>query len=129
MTTQAEKSQQALILFAHGARDPRWAEPLQRLQQIVSTQVSGDVLVHQAFLELMTPSLPELIAHLVQQQVAAVTVVPIFLGQGGHVRRDLPELITQLSADYPQVRFTLAPDIGEDEQVLQAIADVCIAQL
>lgn len=53
----------ALILFAHGARDPRWAEPFQRLQQILQKQL-GDVRVDLAFLELMMPRLPELVQDL-----------------------------------------------------------------
>ena len=119
----------ALILFAHGARDPLWSEPLLRLQQLLVSQVAPEVMVELAFLELMTPTLPELIPQLIQQQVQAVTVVPIFLGQGGHVRRDLPALMTALQLDYPQVAFTLAAAIGESDVVIKAIADVCLSQL
>ncbi len=122
-------SKQALVLFAHGARDPRWAEPLARVQQMLELRVAATVSIHQAFLELMSPSLPQLLEQLIAQHVERVTIVPVFLGQGGHVRRDLPELIAKLEADYPQIHFSLAVAIGESEQVLQAIADVCLAQL
>ena len=77
----------------------------------------------------MTPTLPDLIQTLHQQNYNAVSVVPIFLGQGGHVRRDLPELIEQLTLNYPHIALTLAPAIGEDERVLNAIAEVCLTQI
>ncbi|PRC95251.1 sirohydrochlorin chelatase [Solimicrobium silvestre] len=124
-----QNQHQALILFAHGARDPRWAEPLARLQQLIAASVSSSVHIHQAFLELMSPTLPELVAQLAAQHCQAITVVPIFLGQGGHVRRDLPQLMTQLEAQYPQIQFNLATAIGENERVLMAIAEVCVANL
>lgn len=120
---------QALILFAHGARDARWAEPLLRIQQLVSNRVDGSVLVRLAFLELMSPSLPELVAQLLASPIEAVRIVPIFLGQGGHVRNDLPALVKQLELTYPQVKFSLTSAIGENELVLNAIADVCISTL
>ena len=119
----------ALILFAHGARDPRWAEPLARIQASINARLGGSVPVHQAFLELMSPSLPELVVTLDSTRINQLHIVPIFLGQGGHVRNDLPELIQQLELAYPHMSFHLASAIGENEQVLNAIADVCIANL
>jgi sirohydrochlorin cobaltochelatase len=123
------QSRQALILFAHGARDPVWAQPLVRIQQLIFAQVDSTVQVHQAFLELMSPSLPELVDQLVLERVCSITVMPIFLGQGSHVRNDLPQLISQLQAQYPSIKFNLATAIGENEQVLIAIANACIANL
>ena len=116
----------ALILFAHGARDPRWAAPFQRLQTM--TQLSlPDVAVELAFLEFMTPTLPDLVAMLVEQGCEQVTVSPIFLGQGGHVLRDLPILLDELRTRYPSLTIKLATAVGEEESVLQAIRDYCIS--
>lgn len=118
----------ALVLFAHGARDPRWAEPFQRLQQIVQA-LQPDVTVSLAFLELMTPRLPDLMNQLVQQGCTDVTVVPVFFGQGGHVLRDLPAMIGQLRLDHPRVRLNAASAVGENADVLNAIARYCISTL
>lgn len=118
----------ALILFAHGARDARWAEPFQRLQQIVQTQAPG-LTVALAFLELMSPRLPELAAELVAGGVEDVTIVPVFFGQGGHVLRDLPAIVETLRADYPQTSFKTADAVGEDAKVLQAIATYCLGTI
>jgi sirohydrochlorin cobaltochelatase len=119
-------SNRALVLFAHGARDPRWAEPFQRLQQLTQAQMP-DVTVSLAFLELMAPRLPELVKDLIQADCTEVTVVPIFFGQGGHVLRDLPLMIDQLRLDYPSVTFKAAAAVGEDAEVLNAIARYCVS--
>lgn len=121
-------AQRALILFAHGARDPRWAEPFQRLRQIIQAQIP-DVAVSLAFLELMTPRLPELVKQLVQDGCSEISVVPVFFGQGGHVLRDLPAMIEQLRIDYPQVKLSAANAVGENVEVLNAIAKYCISTL
>lgn len=121
-------SHHALVLFAHGARDARWAEPFQRLQRLVQAQ-RPDVEVSLAFLELMTPSLPELVAGLALKGCRHVTVVPVFFGQGGHVRRDLPLIVEQLQAAHPQLSITIATAAGEDAGVLDALARYCIGTL
>ncbi|RZI41218.1 cobalamin biosynthesis protein CbiX [Herbaspirillum sp. HC18] len=124
----AQRAQRALILFAHGARDPRWAEPFQRLQQLTQAQ-QPDVVVSLAFLELMSPRLPDLVKQLTQDGCKEVTVVPIFFGQGGHVLRDLPTMIDTLKVEYPGVAFRAAAAVGEDADVLNAIARYCIGAL
>lgn len=115
----------ALILFAHGARDPRWAEPFRRLQAVTRAQMP-DVKVELAFLELMEPRLPELVAALAADGCDDVTIVPVFFGQGGHVLRDLPLMVERLRAEHRSVRFRVVPAVGEDEAVLNAIAGYCM---
>lgn len=121
-------NQTGVILFAHGARDPRWAEPFLRLQELVQ-QHNSDAPVALAFLELMSPSLPECAAHMVEDGCTALHIVPIFLGQGGHIRRDLPLVVEQLRAAHPDVAISVAKAAGEDAAVLQAMAQYCLRSL
>lgn len=125
----ASLQKHGLILFAHGSRDPRWAEPFERIAQHVRTRRGADQPVALAFLELMTPALPEAVAAMAAQGCLAVTVVPVFLGQGGHVRRDLPQIIAQCQAAHPALRIETAIAAGEDEAVLDAIAAYCLSQI
>ena len=118
-------TKRALILFAHGARSASWAAPFERLRDIVAAR-EGGIDVSLAYLELMSPRLPERVAQLVAQGVTAVTIVPVFLGQGGHVLRDLPELIEELRSDYPALDLKIVGAAGENAAVLEAIADYCV---
>jgi sirohydrochlorin cobaltochelatase len=118
----------ALVLFGHGAREPKWAEPFQRLRQIVQSR-QPDVTVELAFLELMAPRLPDLVRELEESGHSEVTVVPVFFGQGGHVLRDLPTMITQLRQDHPEMTVKVASAVGEDAEVLNAVAKYCIDSL
>jgi sirohydrochlorin cobaltochelatase len=113
-----------VVLFAHGSRDPRWAEPFERLRDKVVAQ-RPDAIVCLAFLELMTPSLADAVAALVSQGCDDVSVVPVFLGQGGHVRRDLPVLADACRSAHPGITLRLSAAVGEDDTVLQALASYC----
>lgn len=117
-----------LILFAHGARDPLWAEPFERLRDKVEVACPG-VPVALAYLDLMAPDLPDAADALVTAGCRALRVVPIFLGRGGHVRKDLADLLALVAARHPAVRVEVLPAIGESDPVLQAMAGVCVAGL
>ena len=115
-----------VILFAHGARDPRWAEPFERLAALVGRRV-GAGRVALAFLELMTPDLDAAVAALVASGCTALTIVPVFLGQGTHLRADLPRLVDAIRARRPALPIDVVDAVGEDDAVLAAIADYCVA--
>lgn len=118
----------ALILFAHGARAASWAVPFQRLRALTAEQ-RPDCHVALAFLELMTPSLPDEVARLVAGGVLEIAIVPVFLGQGGHLLRDLPALVGELRGAYPNLRLSTVPAVGEDPGVLAAMAAYCSSAL
>ena len=112
----------AIILFGHGARDSRWREPFDRLAGLWLTQYA-DIPVELAFLEMMRPSLEEAIASLNDSGATQITVVPVFFGQGGHLRNDLPVLLEECRGKFPNIQLSATPAVGEDLAVLQAIVD------
>ncbi|MES2260871.1 MAG: CbiX/SirB N-terminal domain-containing protein [Pseudomonadota bacterium] len=118
----------ALILFAHGARAASWAAPFERLRDLTRARLP-QVDVSLAFLELMSPRLPEQVAALAAQGITAITVVPVFLGQGGHVLRDLPAMLDQLRLAYPGLSLAAVGAVGEDPDVLNAMTDYCVSSL
>jgi sirohydrochlorin cobaltochelatase len=111
-----------LLLFAHGARDPRWALPFEDVAERVRRAHPG-VPVALAFLEFMAPDLREAGRHLAAQGCTRVDVLPLFLGAGGHVRKDLPELLDELATAHPDTRWQLHPAVGELDPVIAAMAD------
>ncbi|MBT8542185.1 cobalamin biosynthesis protein CbiX [Polynucleobacter paneuropaeus] len=112
----------AIVLFGHGARDARWREPFDRLAVLWKAQ-HPKVLVELAFLELMQPSLEEAISSLVAAGATELVVVPVFFGQGGHLRNDFPVLLAACQEKFPSVTLSTSPAVGEDAAILQAIID------
>ena len=117
-----------LLLFAHGARDSRWALPFEDVAERVRAQAPG-VPVELSFLEFMTPDIVEGGRRLAAAGCARVDVVPLFLGAGGHVRRDIPDLLARLELDHPAVHWVLRPAIGEVDSVIDAMATASVSWL
>ena len=115
-----------LLLFAHGARDPRWAEPFEQVAAAVRA-ARPSMPVRLAFLEFMAPDIRTAAVALVGEGCTQVDVLPLFLGAGGHVRKDLPPLLDELRAAHAGVTFTLHPAVGEAQSLIAAMADIALA--
>lgn len=115
----------ALILFAHGARDARWAEPFARvLAEVARRAPERHPML--AFLEFMAPDLDAAVAAQVRRGCRAIRIVPLFLGPGGHLRSEVPALVARARERHPGVAFDLAPAAGEDAAVVAALAAYCL---
>lgn len=112
----------AIILFAHGARDPEWAQPFKKIKGALEAKRPG-ITVELAFLEFMQPALPDAVAQLSTTGHRLITIAPLFMAQGGHLKNDLPKILEALRADYPLTTITLLPAIGDVDPILEAIAD------
>ena len=123
--TQAPAS--AILLFAHGAREPSWVEPFRRIAARLRHKQPG-IRVELAFLELMQPTLSAAVAGLATEGIWRVTVVPLFLAQGGHLKEDLPRLLDDIRRHHPALRIDVTTAIGDSEDLTNAIADWAFEQ-
>jgi sirohydrochlorin cobaltochelatase len=110
-----------LLLFAHGARDPAWVRPFEAVAERARAAAPGTP-VALAFLEFMTPDLLAAGIGLADAGCAAIDVVPLFLGSGGHVRQDVPALLQQLRDARPALQVRLHAPVGESAGVIDAMA-------
>jgi sirohydrochlorin cobaltochelatase len=110
-----------LLLFVHGARDPRWAEPFERLCARIRER-HPELPVTLAFLEHLAPDVATAARDLVAAGATRIRVVPLFFGRGGHLREDLPRQLAAASAQVPGIPFDVTGAAGEDDAVLDALA-------
>ena len=110
-----------IILFAHGARDPDWARPLERLKRMLAERMP-EAMIEPAFLEHMAPGLEEAASDLIARGATELSIVPVFIANGGHLREDLPRRVDALTAKHPGVPVRIAPPIGEVDTILSAIS-------
>jgi sirohydrochlorin cobaltochelatase len=135
----------AIILFAHGSRDPLWRAPLEAVASTISAQ-HPQLPVRCAYLELCAPDLPtvaiEVIAacainagttggndllNVPSSTPLSIRIVPMFLGMGKHAREDLPELVAALRHAHPEVNFEVVAPIGEDPRVTALLAEMALS--
>jgi sirohydrochlorin cobaltochelatase len=56
----------------------------------------------------------------------SISVVPLFLGVGKHAREDLPVLIALVKATHPTIALTCQRAVGEQEALLDLLADIAL---
>lgn len=116
----------AIILFAHGARRPEWAKPIQAIR-LSMQEKSPETHVLCAFLEFLEPSLPQAIDALVSEGASEIVVVPVFMAQTGHTQRDLPALIDASRTRHPGLMLRISAPVGEAASVVNAMAEYALS--
>jgi len=112
----------AVILLSHGSRLPEAKTTLEAYQNMVkSTGLFG--IVEAASLQFNQPDLSASLAKVVDMGAKRIIVMPLFLYQGMHMQRDIPELLTGEQQKYPGVEIFLAGNIGADQRMGQIILD------
>ena len=124
--TPVSSPQRAVILFAHGSRDPLWRQPIEAVAARMADS-APQVPVRCAYLELCAPDLNTVVHELLALGVQSMTVVPMFLGVGKHAREDLPLLMQALQAQHPRIQLTLRPAIGEDPAMIELMAKIALS--
>jgi sirohydrochlorin cobaltochelatase len=119
---------QGLVLFAHGARDARWAEPFRAVAARIAAE-RPDLVVTLAFLEHMTPDLAGALRAQAEQGVRRTRIVPLFFGRGGHLREDFPAILDAARAAAPGLSVDVTEAAGESAAVQAALARFALAGL
>ena len=86
-----------LIIAAHGTRDADGEQTCRRFVDRVARALP-DVKVGLGFVELNQPGIPQALTDIVDgEETRRAVVVPLMLGTGTHVRRDIPGFIVTLA--------------------------------
>ena len=116
-----------IVLFAHGARDPEWSKPFEAIRDRVRAQ-RPEYPIAIAYLEMMSPRLGEAIDTLVAEGASSITLFPLFMAQGGHLKQDLPKMLEPVRARHAHVPVSLEPALGEVPELVDAIAAWILAK-
>ncbi|MDX5297821.1 MAG: CbiX/SirB N-terminal domain-containing protein [Gammaproteobacteria bacterium] len=115
----------AVILLAHGSRDPHW---IATFEQLAAPTLGLDIPAFVAYMELARPTLEEAIETAVAKGAQRVRIVPLFLAAGKHLREDVPAMLKDLQPHYSVPLELLAP-VGEHPALAVAIKDIVLASL
>lgn len=111
-----------LLLLAHGSRDPAWQRPFQEMTASIAANQPHPVKL--GFMELCAPSLEDIAQELPEDQPCNVEILPLFFAAGRHLRRDVPEQITDLNQRFPHLNFTLHDPVGVHPKMTEALTAI-----
>ncbi|MFJ5773226.1 sirohydrochlorin chelatase [Streptomyces sp. NPDC093094] len=107
----------ALVLVAHGSRDPRALGTVRALAGLVRA-LRPDLAVHLGHIELNAPLLPDTLDALARRGTGEAVLVPLLFGRGYHIKQDIPEM-----AAATRVRTRAADPLGAHPLLAEALHD------
>ena len=113
----------SILLVSHGSRSSKTKEEVQRLVEVLKIKTSMKICEY-AFLEIESPSIPEGIDLCVNKGAGEVVVVLNFLNSGRHVDQDIPAIVQAAREQYPQIKFTITPPVGQHAQISDLFVDL-----
>lgn len=126
----AESDKSAVLLVAHGSRNPRAEVVVDKLAERVRRGLTGR-RVAVAFLDFSSPSVGEALRHLAADGVREVVAVPLLFAPGYHLRVDLPAAIAEVRVGRPDLDVVIAPPLGSDPAAAEPdrLLDALMARL
>jgi sirohydrochlorin cobaltochelatase len=115
----------ALVFLAHGSRDPAWKLPIEAIASRAG-QLAPVLMTRCAYLEMTQPDLESCVRELAASAVTQISVVPVFLGMGQHVRTDLPRLLTGVRSLFPGIAVSMQNAVGDNAEVLDLIGKIAV---
>ncbi len=111
----------AVILFSHGSLLCGAGEALAAHAARLRAQGLAPV-VEIGYLNYSEPPFVEAVAKCVAAGADRILVTPYFLVPGKFVKVDLPRVVEEAQAAYPEIKFEVAEAIGYDVELAEAIS-------
>jgi sirohydrochlorin ferrochelatase len=118
----SERARTAILLIAHGSRQASANDDLHELAARLSSQGTYPI-VEPSFLELAEPELLAGGRRCVELGATRVLMIPYFLSEGVHLRRDLTAARDELNRRHPDVQFILGSPLGPHPLLDQLVAE------
>ena len=112
----ADRMTPALVLCAHGTRDPLGRSVVRAVMESVASRLPA-VEVLEAYVDVHGPSLADVVAALPEADPVTAVVVPLLLAAGYHVHVDIAAAV----AGRPDVLTT--PALGPDDRLVDIVLD------
>ncbi len=77
--------------------------------------------VQLCYMEFSSPSLREMAQQLYTEGARSMRLLPLFLAKGSHLCQDVPAILSDLKAEFPDLTIDLLPPIGENQQFAELL--------
>jgi sirohydrochlorin cobaltochelatase len=117
---QSAEAPSFTILLAHGSSDQEWSTTFEKMTAAACTNHRN---VSVAYMELSTPSMDDIIRKAAATGFKNITIIPLFLASGKHLKLDIPQKLDKLK-DELNINYKLLPAIGEHPMMSFAIKEI-----
>lgn len=106
-----------VVLLAHGSRDPLWAKTFEEFTETARAKHDNTTL---AYMELCKPTLEQAIDNGVKEGYRHISILPLFLAKGKHLRHDVPKLLKKYALKH-SIEIKLLAPLGEQAELATAV--------
>ncbi len=111
-----------VLILAHGSRVESTKNTINAVVDMVRETIT-DRPIEIAYMEFCEENIEHGIGALAKQGVTEIKVVPYFLFEGVHIRKDIPEEIDGILKKYPGVTVEMGQTLGADRRLADILAD------
>lgn len=112
----------SILIIDHGSTRAEANHMLSCVANLLQQMVGDDVIVRHAHMELADPLIPQGFAECVAAGATEVIAFPYMLSPGKHVTRDVPRLVAEAAAEFPNVAYRVTDAFGVHEKLAELIA-------
>ncbi len=119
--SQSQCTRPIIVLVGHGSRTAAGSsEPTAFAESYQKSRPDLDVKL--GFIELSEPNIRDVLEE-TMATATQVTLVPLSLLTAGHVKNELPLLVTSLNNKYPHCRTHITPALGIAPKLISAVVE------
>ena len=113
-----------ILVVAHGSRAKETESTLESVIAMAVKKINEpETIVERAFMEFSENTIEKGVAALIGKGVKSIKIVPYFLFLGVHMKEDIPNMVAECAANYPDVKVTMGEPFGVDERLADILAD------
>lgn len=110
-----------IMILAHGSRVEATKNTINSVVDMVRGKI--DCPLEIAYMEFCEENIAHGVKSLVEKGVDEIKVVPYFLFEGIHIKKDIPEELAEALRDYPNVKVEMGRTLGVDERLADILVD------
>lgn len=113
----------AILYIGHGSRSEKGANEAKSFIQRVINQIQISIQ-EIGFLELTEPFIEEAFERCVNRGATEITVIPLFLLAAGHIKEDIPRILSTMQSRYPEIQVDVKDPFGVQGKLLNGLAEL-----
>ncbi len=113
----------AVLYIGHGTRSKTGAQEIRTFIERVMKRIDVPIQLL-CFLELTDPSIEEGFRQCIDKGATEIVMVPLFLLAAGHIKEDIPAVLSALKEQYPQIGIKVRDPFGIHGGILDGVAEL-----
>ena len=111
-----------ILVIAHGSRAKETEDTLDAVLSMAKTKLP-EIAMECAFMEFSDRTVEKGVHALADKGVTEIRVVPYFLFMGIHIKEDIPNMVAECAASFPNIKITMGQPLGVDRRLAEILVD------